>query len=239
MCVLDEAVPVYSPSPCEVLERRRRDTIRPCKRKCARLLGCLRTALPLLMSDATPVETEIKLRLDEPHSITDRILAAGFTIHRERVFEANNVYDTPGSTLRTSGQLLRLREAGDVCTLTWKGPARSTGGHKSRPEVETSVGDARIFAVILGHLGYSQRFRYEKFRTEFARPGEPGVITLDETPIGWFVELEGEPSWIDTTASQLGFDRTQYVTASYSTLYLEHCRNTGQQPGWMVFSDPA
>jgi adenylate cyclase class 2 len=169
----------------------------------------------------------------------DRIQAAGFTVCRERVFEANRVYDTPAGTIRASGQLLRVREAGDAITLTWKGPAGRTGDHKSRAEIETSIGDPRAFDSILRHLGFAPVFRYEKFRTEFAKPGEPGVITLDETPtpIGWFLELEGEPAWIDSTASILGFSKTDYVTASYTTLYLAHCRSSGQLPGWMVFPD--
>ena len=30
---------------------------------------------------------------------------------------------------------------------------------------------------------------------------EPGVIELDETPAGDFLELEGPPEWIDATAA--------------------------------------
>jgi adenylate cyclase class 2 len=168
-------------------------------------------------------------------AVVERIRAAGFTLRRERVFESNNVYDTPSGEVRASGQLLRLREAGEICTLTWKGLAQATGAHKSRTEVETSVGSAAAVDTILRQLGYSPVFRYEKFRTEFARSGERGVITLDETPIGWFLELEGEPDWIDATASLLGFDKSQYVTSSYGTLYIEHCRREGREPAWMVF----
>jgi adenylate cyclase class 2 len=187
------------------------------------------------MSAATPVETEIKLPFTDPEAIAGRIRAAGFTIHRERIFEGNNVYDTPSATIREKGELLRMREAGGVATLTWKGPTLTTGGHKSRPEVETTVADAAALDTILRRLGYVPVFRYEKFRTEFAKAGEEGLITLDETPIGWFLELEGPPAWIDATAASLGFDKSQYITASYGSLYLDFCRREDRQPGWMVF----
>jgi adenylate cyclase, class 2 len=190
---------------------------------------------PVLMSSAAPVEREVKIPLSDPATAVATIAAAGFVLTRERVFEANMVYDTPEGSVRARGELLRLREAGGVCTLTWKGPASTAGGHKQRTEVETTVGDAQAFDTILRRLGYVPRFRYEKYRTEFGRPGEPGVVTLDETPVGWFAELEGDADWIDATAAALGFSPAHYVTSSYASVYVEHCRRTGQEPGWMVF----
>ena len=67
-------------------------------------------------------------------------------------------------------------------------------------------------------MGYSPVFRYEKFREEFAASGV--VVALDETPIGTFVELEGEPAAIHSLAAQLGFTPADFVTASYRTLFV-------------------
>lgn len=188
------------------------------------------------MSTKGGVETEIKLPLAEPEATVALIGNAGFQIHRERVLEVNHVYDTSSGVLRAGGQLLRLREAGDVSTLTWKGQTQVANGHRSRPEIETTIGEPTAFDSILSQLGYQKVFRYEKYRTEYTKSGEDGVITLDETPIGWFVELEGESSWIDATAALLGFSSSQYITASYGTLYMEYCRKAGKEPDWMVFS---
>lgn len=184
---------------------------------------------------SSPVEREIKLPLDDPGNMLERIRAAGFQVLHERVFEANNLYDTAGLDLRTRGEILRLREAGRKCTLTWKGRGSTDGGHKQRPEVETTVGDPKALDAILQQLGYAPKFRYEKYRTEFSRPGKPGIVTLDETPVGWFAELEGDAEWIDATAAELGFSPEQYITLSYVAIYLEHCRHAGEEPGWMVF----
>jgi adenylate cyclase class 2 len=132
--------------------------------------------------------------------------------------------------------LLRLREVGDKSVITWKGPS-IPGPHKNRPEIEMTLGSAETMARIFHQLGYEPAFRYEKFRTEFIRPGSPGVVTFDETPIGDFLELEGPAEWIDQTAEQLGFRRNEYILDSYGTLYVADCQRRGVQPTHMVFAE--
>ena len=89
--------------------------------------------------------------------------------------------------------------------------------------------------AVFGGLGFHETFRYEKYRTEFAREGEPGIATLDETPIGVYMELEGPSRWIDRTAKTLGFARGAYITASYGQLYTEWCESRGIKPSNMRF----
>ena len=149
-------------------------------------------------------ETEIKLRIADADFGRSMLDSAGFVVRRERVFEANVLYDTPGDHLRQAGSLLRVRQADGEATLTYKGPGEA-GKHKIREELELGLSDARIFAAVLERIGMRPAFRYEKYRTEFETPGGGGIATLDETPIGTFVELEGSPDWIDRTAGTLGF----------------------------------
>ena len=165
-------------------------------------------------------ETEIKLALPDVKSGRALLRKAGFRVTRRRVFERNDVFDTPALALRKNGALLRVRQAGRVATLTYKGPA-AVSRHKSREEVETRVPHAPTIAVIIERLGFGPTFRYEKYRTEYGHPDGGGVATVDETPIGVFMELEGTPRWIDRTARQLGFAECDYITASYGRLFLE------------------
>ena len=58
---------------------------------------------------------------------------------------------------------------------------------------------------------------------------------LDETPIGDFLELEGPPRWIARAARALGRSPADYITASYGSLYLQHCQAKGVKPSHMVF----
>jgi adenylate cyclase class 2 len=180
------------------------------------------------------IETEVKLPVPDPATALRLIQEAGFTESAPRVFEVNVVYDTPEESVRARGELLRLRRAGDRNVLTWKGVA-VPGRHKSRPEDEVAFDDFDALERILGRLGYSPVFRYEKYRTEFTKTPGSGTLTLDETPIGTYVELEGPASWIDQVARHLGFSEQAYITASYGSLYLTHCERTGVTPAWMVF----
>ena len=179
-------------------------------------------------------ETEIKLSLEDPLATLSRLRSLGFEVLRPRVFEANTLYDTKTGELRQIATLLRLRQVGNQTVLTWKGPP-VPGPHKQRPEEETMVGSFETTALIFEKLGFLPVFRYEKFRTEFSHAGALGVVVFDETPIGKFLEIEGEAAWIDSTARNLGFLPEDYLLESYGALYLQYCREKGTEPANMVF----
>jgi adenylate cyclase class 2 len=180
------------------------------------------------------IETEVKIRMPQgADSARQRIEHAGYQLVENRTLESDQLFDR-GDELRRSDQLLRLRRAGGRATITYKGPGERAR-HKSREEIEFDVSDATSFEQVLERLGYQPRFRYEKYRTKFAREGEGGFITIDETPIGVFLELEGPGEWIDATASQLGLSPSEYLTQSYASLYQEYRRERPDAPVNMIF----
>ena len=71
------------------------------------------------------------------------------------------------------------------------------------------------------------RFRYEKFRTEFADISHSGHVVLDETPIGNIGEIEGPAKWIDDVARKLGISEADYITLSYATMFFAWRERTG------------
>ncbi len=154
-----------------------------------------------------------------------------------RHLETNVLLDTDNQTLRTQGELLRVREAQGRAIVTFKGHALESR-HKSRVESEMEVTTAQAALTVFEHLGYKIRFRYEKYRTEYQRYGDTGIVTLDETPVGDYFELEGPSTWIDTTARKLGYDEAQYILESYGRLYLDYCMEHGITPTNMVFQHP-
>lgn len=182
-----------------------------------------------------PTETEVKIQLRETHTALERLGAIGFSESAPRLFESNTLYDNKNKDLRQAGMLLRLRNVGDKHVITWKGRGEP-GPHKSRPELETTLMSAETMHDILGQLGFHPTFRYEKFRTEFAADDRAGIVTVDETPIGHYLELEGPAEWIDATAKRLGFSAEDYVLESYGRLYLAACERQGVQPTHMVFA---
>ena len=186
-----------------------------------------------------PVETEIKLRLhDGPGRASSILEQHGFRATGPRQLETNQTFDLPSGELRRGDRLLRLRSAGGRWIVTFKGPPAREATHKTREEIETEVSDGPAFAQILQALGYQPGFAYEKFRTTFKGTDEIGIVTLDETPIGNFLELEGPEYWIDRTALQLGFGTADYITASYGTLYEEYGRTHQAVPRNMQFHVP-
>ena len=179
-------------------------------------------------------ETEVKIRIPDPADILMRLHSAGFRESVPRQFEANTLYDTPENRLRQDGMILRLRQVGGHSVLTWKGQG-VPGPHKSRPELETSVGSVQTTHQILTSIGFAPSFRYEKYRREFQADDAAGTVTLDETPIGVFLELEGPGDWIDSTARTLGFSQESYILESYGRLYIADCERRGINPTHMVF----
>lgn len=180
-------------------------------------------------------EREIKLAASGPREVRALLRRLGWRVQRRRHRESNIVYDRPGSDWLTSGRLLRLRESGGLCRLTVKLPAESGSRHKVRREHEVEASDSRELGRILCALGFVPCWRYEKFRTCFQKPSEPGEIVYDETPVGDYLELEGPSRWIDRTARRLGFGLRDYLTASYRDLFAAHVEGKKNASADMLF----
>ena len=86
---------------------------------------------------------------------------------------------------------------------------------------------------MLQSLGFRPGFRYEKIRISFLLGGLH--LGLDETPVGTFLELEGDPKAIDRIAKALGYTVGDYVRANYYGLFEADCRRRGIRPKNMVF----
>jgi adenylate cyclase class 2 len=163
-----------------------------------------------------PNEIEIKFRVNDAHGLKRRLRASGFQEVTRRTQESNTLYDLPGQRLLKRGELLRLRKYGTTWLLTYKGKGK-LARHKTRLEIQTRIDAGKQFEKILQALGYVPSFRYEKFRAEWS--DGKGHVVLDETPIGFFGEIEGPARWIDSTARHLQIDRASYLTDSYAGLF--------------------
>lgn len=180
------------------------------------------------------VEVEVKIRVDQRGPVLRRLKQAGY-IRESYHHELDTVFDFGALELARSGRLLRLRHSGKKWLLTFKGRPVAGSRYKEREEIETELEKGEEFQAILERLGYLPVFAYEKCRRTFRRGREPGQVTLDQTPIGNFLELEGPRDWIDRTAKRLGFGAGDYITKSYGALYLEDCQRRGVKPTNMLF----
>lgn len=196
-------------------------------------------------------EVEIKLPCDELARLTE----AGLTLERSRArhFEDNWVFKLPDGKLR-KGQYLRVRHTGNgdgagrrhAGVLTYKGKSRRTNadakgkykGKKVREEVETAVGQPAKTVKILKRLGFQRSFRYQKYRTCYLVRLDDGrtiQATFDETPIGKYIELEGDAAAIEVVASQLGYPTSAFISESYVEMQVARCTSKGEPLSDLVF----
>jgi len=186
-------------------------------------------------------ETEVKIRIADVARMRKRLRELGFRPVHRRSLEDNVLYDTADRALRRVRSILRVRRYASRWLLTYKGTPDPDETYKSRVELEMEIEDPRIFELIFSRIGLRPVFRYQKYRVLYAKPAranpreQAGEISLDETPVGNFLELEGARSWIDAVARQLGFSHADYITDSYGALHLEACRMRGVPAGDMVF----
>ena len=203
-------------------------------------------------------EVEVKLRLADRKAVV-RLLKKLKARGGPRMHEMNALYDTPAGSLAREGKLVRIRVlrlaeqegarkrsgkversgAPQAVVLTYKGPAKGDGvasfhGHhyKIREEHELGVEDAEALARVFEGMGLRPWFRYEKYRSTYRLPGFPGLaVELDQTPIGDFLELEGDTAAIDRGATLLGYRPADYITKSYGQLFWEQRRAAAKAAG--------
>lgn len=181
-------------------------------------------------------EVEVKLPFPSPDAAAEKLRRLGAVLVRERVFEDNAVFDRADGELRRTERVLRLRRAGGEVRLTVKGPPAAGTRHKDRAEYEVAVSSAETAEGLLELLGYRAGWRYQKYRTAY-RLGAVEAL-LDETPLGCFVELEGEPDAIDAAAEALGFSPDSYVRASYRELAEARAAAEGREVGPLLVDRP-
>jgi adenylate cyclase class 2 len=178
------------------------------------------------------IEQEVKLAFDGLDAARLAVTAAGGRLIVHRRLMEDRLFDTPDRRLGHADKTCRLRREPGRAFLTFKGPALP--GHvKSREETETPVADADAIERILVALGLELAFRSEKYREEYAL--EEATVTVDETPIGIFVEIEATPAAIDRVARRLGRAPADYRLESYPRLYADWCAATGRPPRDMTF----
>jgi adenylate cyclase, class 2 len=178
-------------------------------------------------------EIEVKLPCEDLDAVRSKLRALGATLAAARHFESNDLYDDAEGRLAASGRALRLRRADGSAVLTYKGPARFTEGVKIREERETIVSDPEEAHAILLGLGLARRFRYEKRREEWTL--KECSVALDETPIGTFVEIEGNPQTIRQAVSSLSLDFSRAIPYTYARLYVERRKQDPTLPADMIF----
>ena len=178
------------------------------------------------------LEREVKLSFPTADAARAAVVATGAKPLRARRLQDDALFDTADEWLRKRGCALRVRIDAGTSVLTFKGPVQP-GAMKIREEHETAVADGDALRHVLQALGLHVWFRYQKYREEFA--GRDVTLTIDETPIGTFVELEGGDQGITDAATALGLGPPDFILDSYRSLFLRRREAYGMTGNDMLF----
>jgi adenylate cyclase class 2 len=183
------------------------------------------------------LEREVKLLFPTAAAAREAIIATGAVAAHARRLQDDALYDLPDDTLRTKGCVVRVRVerwagAPATTTLTVKGPVQS-GPMKLRDEHETRVENADALLKAFDVLGMRTWFRYQKYREEFSARGL--VVAIDETPIGTYVELEGDEDAIVAMTAALGRSAGDFIVDSYYRLFTKRRAEFGLTGPYMLF----
>ena len=170
------------------------------------------------------VEIEVKIRIIDIKNLGEKILQLGAKLEKERFYEENTLYDFPSKILYKKWQALRLRKINKKSFLTFKGPPQKSRKFKIREEYETEVKNEKQLKKILKSLGFIPVFNYEKHRTVYRKKSLE--ISLDETSIGNFIELEGKRGEIVKFAKALGVSKREFIKLDYIQLIKKESAKT-------------
>jgi len=178
------------------------------------------------------IEQEIKLAFEHVEAARRAVSAAGGRLVASRRLLDDRLFDAADARLRRAGQALRVRRDADRTYLTFKGPILP-GPVKTREELEMLVGDASMAEAVLASLGFRQIFRSEKYREDYLV--RTAQVTIDESPVGVFIEVEGSLEEIEVVTLLLGRTPRDFCLESYAAIWRRWCTDRGIPPGDMIF----
>ncbi|MFY9556058.1 MAG: class IV adenylate cyclase [Blastocatellia bacterium] len=186
----------------------------------------------------TTLEAEVKLACND----LDRLRRAGFEliIAEPRHFEDNVLLDSSDKTLLRQRAALRIRFVDDRGWVTYKGVVRESDSPvKVREEIELEIPGADRMVVLFERLGFRPAFRYQKYRTvyDLSVEGRDLKVVRDETPMGNFIEIEGDEATVLRVLEAAGFTEADVVRESYPELQAARCRARGVPLEDLVFQE--
>jgi adenylate cyclase class 2 len=183
------------------------------------------------------LEIEVKIASDNPERIRD----AGFDLKmiKPRYFEDNWLLDSSDQLLYKQGAALRIRMVEGKGTVTYKGIVSESANSvlKVREEIESEVSDPERLVYLFERLGFRRAFRYQKYRTVYnlTLDGKQLEVVFDETPMGNFIEIEGDEDRVLRVLRASGFSTSDIIRGSYPELHESRCKARGVPVEDLIF----
>ncbi|MEA1909579.1 MAG: hypothetical protein U9M89_00925 [Patescibacteria group bacterium] len=152
------------------------------------------------------IETEIKLALDKStvKSIIDAI-EKEFNCKKINPFhQTTHQFFFEDYTKQNVFPRIRNEEDGNT-TFTIKVKPKEDSPYFKRTELETVVANPSVISNMMPFLGFPQKISWEKKRHAFSmNNNKTTCFFLDETPMGWFLEIEATEDKIEEAIIKLG-----------------------------------
>lgn len=161
-------------------------------------------------------EIEVKVVLKDFKEIKKKLKELGAEKKCPKTFEKNILFGHKKLKFEKDW-ILRLRKFGKKNILTLKTSAKGKKGFKVREEINILVEDFENMKNILEKIGFFEAFYYEKYREDYIYNGLN--ISLDKTPIGNYVEIEGDYKNILKFLKKINVKIEETISLSYIQLF--------------------
>lgn len=138
------------------------------------------------------LEVEMKFKVPQRELTLAHLQRLGFRASGKRL-ESDRYYNAPDRDFARTDEALRIRQVGNDCQLTYKGPKQGiTGKVRKEHEVDLSEGSARMMHQILLDLRYQPSIEVKKERTIYRHSAQKDIeVAWDEVEqLGTYIELE-------------------------------------------------
>lgn len=188
----------------------------------------------------TETEIKLELKISELKAITEKIEEI-FAAKKSRSFrQVTHQFFFNDWTTQNVFPRIRNEEDGRI-TLTVKVKSESKSDFFERLELETEVTNSEEVIRMMPHFGFPKKISWEKRRSLFKmdRVKNPAIcFYLDETPIGWFLEMEGNEAEIERAIAMLGLQKSKRIAKSYLGLWEDYKKKFSIENSEEMFFKP-
>ena len=186
------------------------------------------------------IETEIKLFLE--NSKVDEVvlnLSKEYGCKKGESFhQITHQFFFEDYTKQLAFPRVRNEEDGSI-TLTVKAKIKdeTEGDYFKRIEIESVIVNEKDIIDMMPYFGFPKKISWEKRRHSFLFNNQESEIIfyLDETPMGWYLEIEGEELKIEEVIKKLGLEKEKRITKAYLGLWEEYKKEKGILSKDMMF----
>ncbi|MEA2097591.1 MAG: class IV adenylate cyclase [Patescibacteria group bacterium] len=161
------------------------------------------------------IEKEIKIKINDIDGLIGQLLQDGATI-KNKAMQKTVRFDTINENLEKKGVFLRVR-SGNKNTITMKEKIGNDKNIRARKETEFEIEDIDKMIYIFKKIGFDYIKIMEKFRINLNYKN--AILSIDELPFGFFLEIEGTENQINTISDKLNYSTKDKIIETYWDLF--------------------